>query len=643
MVKTLSSYIDSRYHKHIITYQGFVSSVFEKIEDNVSFSSLVDELNSKKIVSKPMALEELRGSLIVVDEIQNLYNTQDINSFGYTLYHVMNHLGDQISVMGLSATPVTHISELKYFNLLFQDSIIYYINGIVLDKNLHHPRINYIGNRTVGPVILDVFTSFVKSTRTLLENCMTRTENKIFIFNYSVVGDTGIDAIKSILNSVGCYEYGTPVPSDAVCYKCHKVHHEETDHYFYPMCFITVIYDDLIQSQSNDEKIAYFNAKDDIKIILGGRILREGINLKNVDTVIITSIPYSLIDIYQIVGRCTRNIEETYKINVYLRCHGDNVVKYQKKYDEYLELEQFYKSLKSVSITNEVQFIQSLERNFLPLVGPEFELVELENIIRYNHILHVNDIKKYVTFNSSILGLKHLFYLLLILGREGKIIKLTNDFYCSPEFYSEFYDYKVTSMSSDLILYGEIEQLTSKSALDNILSDIRKVEYNQYHQIFIKYPKDVHLSVMKTLIKDHPNNRLLKYYQDVKVLTKNMEPVDYPYLWKWNSEKWTKQPITPYEISSLVKKPTLDYIGLITSNGEFKIRHKYLQLFSDKRKIHKWSNCHDKSRKDVQDYFQTLDLALTPGSKMIQCKTLLDFLINTSFENVSIWTHIDPY
>ena len=144
-------------------------------------------------------------------------------------------------------------------------------------------------------------------------------------FIYSNLVKVGIEIFQEILIQNGYFEYKGinfeyPLEDDTRCYYCgisHKVHTQQTSHYFRPATFITVTghsSDDVADvSQDENKKILdnIFNHVDNangknIKLVLGSRVINEGISLFNIKDVHILDVHYNLGKVDQAIGRAIR-------------------------------------------------------------------------------------------------------------------------------------------------------------------------------------------------------------------------------------------------------------------------------------------------------------------------------------------------
>jgi hypothetical protein len=114
-------------------YKEFAYKLFGKVD----FSEITDIESLKKlnITINQEILDELKNSLLIVDEIQNVYNMREKNTYGIAVQYVLNELGkDAPRTVVMSATPMTGsvveivnilnlLSEKQYTKTEFFDNI----------------------------------------------------------------------------------------------------------------------------------------------------------------------------------------------------------------------------------------------------------------------------------------------------------------------------------------------------------------------------------------------------------------------------------------------------------------------------------------------------------------------------------------
>lgn len=149
---------------------------------------------------------------------------------------------------------------------------------------------------------------------------MKNSKNTVFV--YSNLVKTGVELYESVLVQNGFLEYNTSqdykINDDTICYSCgiNYSHHKSDKHQFYPATYITVTGStDESDEHISDEKITiinnvYNNIENKegkwIKVIIGSKVMNEGVTLENIGEIHILDVHYTLGRIFQIIGRGVR-------------------------------------------------------------------------------------------------------------------------------------------------------------------------------------------------------------------------------------------------------------------------------------------------------------------------------------------------
>ena len=89
------------YRKKLISSVGIEVMGYKKLKNNVS-----DDNDNLKIGF----VESVRGSVIICDEIHNAYSTEG-NTYGDAIQVISNYLGENITIVYMSATPILYIQN----------------------------------------------------------------------------------------------------------------------------------------------------------------------------------------------------------------------------------------------------------------------------------------------------------------------------------------------------------------------------------------------------------------------------------------------------------------------------------------------------------------------------------------------------
>jgi hypothetical protein len=221
---------------------------------------------------------------------------------------------------------------------------------------------------------------------------------------------SGVLLLQEILKMNGYIdEYSVPVDNTycAICGITRKEHQDEVacercpapkkNHQYSPARFV-VAHSDIDRSTMH-KSLAKFNSSSNLegneyKIILGSRIIREGLNFKAIRHQFILSIPTDYPTLIQIFGRVVRknsHIELPEKkrdvhIKIYVSTRPDGKIspelqKYIDKGKEFLVIQQIEKSLRTYAIDGFVNYPRL--QHFSQLQGENLNVSDL-NLIPYN-------------------------------------------------------------------------------------------------------------------------------------------------------------------------------------------------------------------------------------------------------------------
>jgi superfamily II DNA or RNA helicase len=214
------------------------------------------------------------------------------------------------------------------------------LNKLICKKILKLDKTNEnivsINNKTKGISGMMFNKEYLKYFSTKFYQALIDIENNLFENNdiksprngfvYCNLVKNGIDIFQEILLQNGYLEYDQnmknyDIKDNTVCYHCGKQHnnHDKEKHPFYPATFLKIIGKvadeeiDVVTDESEKfdtiknvfNNISNKNGKF-IKLILGSRVINEGITLKNVYSVQILDVHYHFGRVEQVIGRSIR-------------------------------------------------------------------------------------------------------------------------------------------------------------------------------------------------------------------------------------------------------------------------------------------------------------------------------------------------
>jgi len=209
-------------------------------------------------------------------------------------------------------------------------------------------------------------------------------------FVYSNLVKVGIEVFKEVLLQNGYLEFDEnssnyKISNDTVCYYCGRdnIYHKQNkddvdikDHEFYPSTFISFTggsSEESVDAVSEDKittlKTVFNNVKNKngkyIKVVLGSKVMTEGIDLFNIAEIHILDVYYNFGAVDQVVGRGIRNcrhyklITDTYRypeVLVYKYVvsvdHGLSTEEelYKKAEQKYLLIKRIERAIKEIAV-----------------------------------------------------------------------------------------------------------------------------------------------------------------------------------------------------------------------------------------------------------------------------------------------------
>jgi hypothetical protein len=145
-----------------IGYKKLVNMIFILVDPNINISNLDENgiqkaIDDKKIKLNIPLLEEFKNSLIICDEIHNVYNSLDKNNWGVALQYVLNY-HPSVRAVFMSATPISNNPSevIDLLNLLLPHTHypkkLNKVDFFDTDKKLKHGALDKIANLCKGRV-----------------------------------------------------------------------------------------------------------------------------------------------------------------------------------------------------------------------------------------------------------------------------------------------------------------------------------------------------------------------------------------------------------------------------------------------------------------------------------------------------------
>jgi superfamily II DNA or RNA helicase len=380
---------------------------------------------------------------------------------------------------------------------------------------------NISGNILLKENLKYFSTKFSNAINDIFENLFNNNKQKKprigFIYCNQVV--VGIDIFEEVLLKNGFLRFDEnknnySIKNNTICYHCSKKfedHIHDKSHSFSPATFLVVTggnnEESIDNASENNKRIisTIFNNNDNIegkniKLILGSKVMNEGISLFNVFTVQILDVYYNFGRVDQVIGRAIR------------WCSHFNLMTKENPYPEVL----VYKY--SISFKNENEGLTSEEILYQKAEKKYLVIKKVEKCLRENAIDCPLNYQANV-FKEEVIKQKKCLYPTDNLAKKElkntddicpSICDFNNCFYkCSDELLnSKYYDpnrlmYK--NLTKKNLDYSTFTNFLAKSEIDFSKKKIRELYMMSYVynlQTIINYVKDSYPSNKKDLFDD---------------------------------------------------------------------------------------------------------------------------------------------
>lgn len=261
-------------------------------------------------------------------------------------------------------------------------------------------------------------------------------------FVYSNYVKIGIKLFEEILKQNGYLEYEENeskynISPTTICYFCGNQfsNHDNANHEFRPATYLVVIGQskeegtEVIHEKNQEIIQNVFNNKENIngkfiKLILGSKVMNEGVTLSNIYEVHILDVHFNLGRIDQVIGRAIRfcrhydimNTMELYpSVSIYKYAivsennYSEEIELYKKAEQKYIIIKQIEKALKEVAFDcplnynmNKKKFKNKSDIDFFKCNNSKLNELYDDNKMIYKD-LHKNDLD-YSTFNNNLIS-----------------------------------------------------------------------------------------------------------------------------------------------------------------------------------------------------------------------------------------------
>lgn len=574
--------------------------------------------------------------------------TKNINVQSYTLYDII-FPNPNSNDYGLYQDVIQNItnasSDWKINNNIdiYYDNNIPYITGDFLNiKNIKNFSLKYYN------VLKDIIDNIKNN------------EGKIMIYHHRVQV-SGVLLIEEMFKLNGFIEIDSDPIDSTLCVICGNVFlkHDNTIHTFKPCKYI--IAHSKLNKNIMKRNIAKFNDISnlyghEIKMIIGSRIIREGLNFKAIRNQYIMSLPINFPILIQVLGRVVRKNSHIdlpkEQQNVYIKIYANEIEipRYKLKAKEYLVIQQIEKVLRLNAVDNFINYkkiysnidtLESLKFNPTNISKPkivtkfydayEFNNEEINFIKKLLLLLFDNKpVWKYDDLWKELKKIKNVNFNLDLIDQDNFNLALheSNIFNIEDEFYIKTNNIEDKS-SLDVECYLRNNNTKSKISIqlnDYFLNSLENQLYITILQTYdekylsnvielslIDLPELFHYEIMKNLIMNqkitNDDKKIMNLYKKFKIIISNNEN-HLGYVTKvginfYNNESnsWYYKKLSDYNINNRFKENSI-IIGYVFDEkktlNRLKLREPINNIqFDDKRLIKKGLTVENFVKKDL--------------------------------------------
>lgn len=469
---------------------------------------------------------------------------------------------------------------------------------------------------------------------------------KIMIFHYNVQM-SGVILIQEILKMNGFIEYDSEPNNSTLCVVCNKtiLDHTKNDHVFKPCTFIMAHSN--INKATMKRNIAKFNDisnlyGSDIKIIIGSRIIQEGLNFKAIRYQFIMSLPINFPILIQVLGRVVRKNshidlpKEQRDVKIRIYAHTIEIPRYLHKSKEYLIIQEVEKAIRINAVDNFINFsptetdtLESLRFTPNNIDKPEitskyFDAYNYneEEIILITKILHIlfkartvwtlpdiiKEIHNYnVNYNTNLIDDTNIE---LALSKLSNVINTGTYYIQTDKPDIECYFRNVTDRVVYNINLSHYYAKTSANKLFNTIMSNYNIYLNgQIELSLVNLPEDFHIELLKQIITGNITEpKIIDLYSRFKILIfDNNKPVGYLdkisiNFYNKKEKDWYNKPFSDYNIGRRYDENNyiIGYVASENKEVKFKLRDPISDArYSDLRTVRKGLTCENTIREDL--------------------------------------------
>jgi hypothetical protein len=569
--------------------------------------------------------------------------TENIKTQAYTLYDMVFPNPDLTQKYGLYSDV---IQKLQSSNQEWRNNVgidIYNTEGttVITGSFLYKENIQKYSKKYYN--VLEDILDLIKN----------KTQGKIMVYHHRVQ-ISGVILLQEMFKKNGFIEYDEEPNNSTLCVICgiNNINHIKIDdHKFKPCRFIMA--HSKLNKVNMKRNIAKFNNiinlyGEDCKLLIGSRIIREGLNFTAIRYQYILSLPINFPILIQVLGRVVRkhshqDLPEKYR-NVFIKIYATplEINRYKLKAREYLVIQEVERALRINAVDNFINYkrvvsnIDKLETlRFHPsnidkpdIKKKNFDAYKYndEEITLIKKLINVLFNKRKVwTYKDILLGIKSIsnvnYNVNLIdqgnidisLQTMENIINVNNEYYIKTNEYDiESYFTKKSNVSKIQINLLDNNSKSIDNLFDIIIKDYDKYLTGILELSLLELPEEFHIELLKRLIENkkpitNDDQRVINMYKRFKIIIKN------GYLTKlaltvYENNEWKFESFEQHDIGKRYDENNFIVGYVVTEDNitKFKLRDPGGAKYSDLRSVKKGMLCENYTRKELMRFLTEL-------------------------------------
>lgn len=535
----------------------------------------------------------------------------------------------------------------------------------------------------------------------VLDLIKSKSNGKIMVFHYNVQL-SGVVLLQELFKMNGFIDETAEPNNSTLCVVCGiplSDHDSTTNileiHPFKPCRFI--IAHSNINKMTMKRNIAKFNDisnlnGSEIKMIIGSRIIQEGLNFKAIRYQYILSLPINFPILIQVLGRVVRKNSHidlpVDQRDVHIRMYANDIElpRYRHKAREYLVIQEVERAIRINAVDNFMNYkklstdedtLESLEFRPRNIEKPQivtkyfdaynYNAEEITIITRILTLLFnirpvwilddiITAIKEInINYNTDLFDINNV---------ELAIHKMTNVHHIGRYYINTqeldiecYFRKKIINPMIDINISQFYSKTSSSRLYNSIMSTYEDRFLNNYIELsLISLPEEFHIELLKQIVTGHvKNSKIIDLYNRFKILiidtSKIVGYIDNTSVNLYNSseKEWFNKSHEQYNIGRRYDENKF-LIGYVASDGhetKLKLREPILgHRYSDLRSVRKGMVCENNVREDLVDmithlrklndlktYAYKYDQSVSKGSNAELCTIIKLYLL--SFEEKS--------